>query len=101
MISKGLKFFRFSGLQGRIGLGVFLIAVIQAIAALWLVSYNSGIRASSDDVRLTYQPLTETLEQLHHDVGSFASGLRTDILRRGTANAPYRKDRKSTRLNSS
>ncbi|MDV3307302.1 MAG: PAS domain-containing protein [Cyclobacteriaceae bacterium] len=85
-----MKFFRFSGLQGRIGLGVFLIAVIQAIAALWLVSYNSGIRASSDDVRLTYQPLTETLEQLHHDVGSFASGLRTDILRRDTANAPYR-----------
>lgn len=90
MISKGLKFFRFSGLQGKIGLGIFLIAIIQIGTAAWLAWHNVGIRVSSEEVRETYRPLSEILERLHHDARSYASAVRTDILRRDTVMAHYR-----------
>ena len=90
MISNWLRFFRFSGLQGRIGLGVILIALIQIGTVGWLAWHNFAIRNSSLDVSHNYQPLMETLERLHDDVGSFASALRADILHKDTANAPLR-----------
>jgi hypothetical protein len=90
MIRKGLNFFKLSGLQGRIGLGIILIAAIQIGAVAWLVWHSSHIRDASWETTRKHQPLAESLQQLHDDVGSYASALRTDILRGDTTNASYR-----------
>src|SRR5690606_15235947 len=87
MISKGLNFLKFSGLRGRIWLGIVLIAAVQVVSVVWLLFNNSIVRVASLDTSVSYQPLAKALEQLHDDVGSYAAALRTDILHGDTANA--------------
>jgi PAS domain S-box-containing protein len=90
MISKGLNFLKFSGLRGRIWLGIVLIAAVQVVSVVWLLFNNSIVRVASLDTSVSYQPLAKALEQLHDDVGSYAAALRTDILHGDTANASSR-----------
>src|SRR5690606_28162871 len=90
MISKGLNFLKFSGLRGRIWLGIVLIAAVQVVSVVWLLFNNSIVRVASLDTSVSYQPLAKALEQLHDDVGSYAAALRTDILHGDPANASSR-----------
>ncbi|HEY8513310.1 MAG TPA: PAS domain-containing protein [Cyclobacteriaceae bacterium] len=85
-----MHFLKFSGLRGRIWLGIVLIAIIQIGTVAWLVWHSSTISGASTVTRSNYQPLAEALEQLHDDVSSYAFALRTDMLRGDTTNASYR-----------